>query len=843
MGLKNKIIKTKRLLLIIVILSFVLGCQNVFSSEKKIEDNVADENKVVLSAVSLVSLPSNYSLLEKEINYIAPMSGSVYLVWNIEKLPLEELLNLNDNTKLTDGLLYTPMSASGDTFKIKLNIPQSYILNYYFWITKTKQGHYLDFWDLQSSGRILISENDPITKTANYSNAETNTESNILSKGWLILILLIGIFSLLYWVQKKWFGHIKTPSLFEKVVFFGISLILLQALARTEIIGLKLMDITHNPKLIVKIIRGSFSDFTFVTSLTIILSVAILWIKNIKIKNVVYFIFILFALLTTIAAFSNITTVILLGKPFTYQWLYYSGFLGSDEAKTALQENISISIIGNLIAYCVSLFLLAKVLRSSFKLLTVKKNIKYITFSLLGLVMMVLFLFAFKTEANWTKGQSENAITSFVNSMITANSNSSFFAVDIPANEEPFDPAKCTPLKTPLITSNDHQVKNVLLIILESAGATYFDAYGGRYELSPNLNKYSKQALIFNQMYAHSPATNFSLVSILGSMYPYLSFKSITQERPDIDYPTISSLLKTNGYRTSFFTSADLRFQNCNNYLAHRGFDIVEDFSMINCADEFHLEDVKFKEGNGIDDICLADRLASWLDTDTTQNFFSMIWTVQGHYPYFFAKDEKDFGVSNLSFNRYLNCMKHNDELVGLVMEMMEDRGLASSTLVVVLGDHGEAFGQHSQYGHGTGIYEENLKVPLYFINSTLFKGEYKNDIAGMKDIATTVLPIIGVDIPEIWQGRNLLSSNSTEAFYFAPWSDYLFGYRNDNMKYIFNETENTVEVYNLKNDPKELLNLYNHEMNEELINARNKVAAWVQFQDKFIKQILKNEQ
>ena len=42
---------------------------------------------------------------------------------------------------------------------------------------------------------------------------------------------------------------------------------------------------------------------------------------------------------------------------------------------------------------------------------------------------------------------------------------------------------------------------------------------------------------------------------------------------------------------------------------------------------------------------------------------------------------------------------------------------LSDSTLVVVVGDHGEAFGQHRRnFAHASEIYEENMHVPLAFI-------------------------------------------------------------------------------------------------------------------------------
>jgi arylsulfatase A-like enzyme len=638
---------------------------------------------------------------------------------------------------------------------------------------------------------------------------------------------------------KKWTTDNKSTSKIEKVVFIGLSLAAFHALARSEIININPIYVLNDFRIIAKIIKGSVSDFLFVSALTGIFVITLQLLKNKKVENVIYLIFIFLALFSILIAFINISIVVYLGKPFTYQWLYYSDFLGSNEAKNAFQENLSFWIAINLILLSLSMFLLSGVLRITYRILTINKRLKYITYSFIIFVLIGLILIPFKTKVTWTEGQSENAITAMVRSVFEAYSNSSFFSAEIPKDIKSFNPSQGTKIETPLAPFKEHNVKNVLFIVLESAGAAYFDGYGGPYQLSPNLNKYASQSLIFDNMYAHAPSTNKSMISILGSIYPFVSYQSITTENPDIEHPTLSSVLKNKGYKTSFFTSADLRFQNSKEFLAHRGFDIVEDFTSIKCSEEFHFDTDYYSEGNGIDDMCLVDRLSSWLDEDSTQNFFSMIWTVQGHHPYFFAQEEEDFGVSNYNHNRYLNCLKHYDELIGKVMQILEEKELSSTTIVVVIGDHGEAFGQHKQYGHGTALYEENLKVPLYFINSTLFHGERKFDIAGMKDVPSTTLSIIDVDIPKNWQGLNLLDTYSDEVFYFAPWSDFLFGYRKANMKYIFNETRNTVEVFDLSKDPQEKTNLFETVNKNQLFYARNRVGAWVQYQDKFVKELL----
>ncbi|HAQ19892.1 MAG TPA: hypothetical protein DCR40_11765 [Prolixibacteraceae bacterium] len=822
---------------------FFIGIYVEATSNDKKEINGNNLSIKKLSNTPLIDSAKHSAItfIEKEFNYYAPQSGTVFLAWRTDNYPLEEAVTWNDSTVLMKNLLYLPMQTSGDTFRVRLRIPIGSNIQFNFWITKNKQGAYQDFWDLQSSGKIMVTNDAPIYKNANYEITESKKESRIISKGWLILLLLIAVYLALNWFDKKWITKNNPSSIAEKILFLGVSLFGFHALARSEIINVGLMKIFHDYSNVAKIIRGSVSDFLFVTGLVIVFLLILLLIKNTQIRKWLLGVFTFFAILLTLIAFTNITTVIFLGKPFNYQWLYYSGFLGSNEAKTALLENLSVSIVLNLMAICFSMLLLSNILHRIYRLLILNKRLIIITYLISGLGLAFLSVKAQKTRVTWTKGQSENAITYMVYSILNAESNSSFFSAKIPDEQEAFNPAQCEKLETSFISLKDHNVRNVLFIILESAGASYFDGYGGTYQLSPNLNKFADQALMFDQMYAHAPATNLSLASILGSMYPYLSYKSLTQEAPDVNYPTISSVLKNMGYRTSFFSSADLRFQNCKQFLTHRGFDRIEDFSTIQCSEQF--QNIKFEELNGIDDLCLANCLTSWLDEDITQNFFSMIWTVQGHYPYYFAQKEEDFGVSNFSYNRYLNCMKHNDELIGKVMQALEERKLTSTTLVVVVGDHGEAFGQHQQYGHGTAIYEENLKVPLYFINSTLFHGERKSDVAGMKDLATTVLSVVDADIPQIWQGRDLLSTYSNESFFFAPWSDYLFGYRKNNMKYIFNESQNTVEVYDLKSDPKEKTNLYQQLSKEEIVQARNRIAAWAQFQDKFVKGILKRKE
>src|SRR5205085_734414 len=103
------------------------------------------------------------------------------------------------------------------------------------------------------------------------------------------------------------------------------------------------------------------------------------------------------------------------------------------------------------------------------------------------------------------------------------------------------------------------KIKNVILFVLESTPAEYVFPKDDSHALTPELEKRASCSILFGNMYAHAPATNKSMVTLLGSVYPWLSYGSITEEYPGIKIPTLSSELKKHGYRTAFFNSADNR--------------------------------------------------------------------------------------------------------------------------------------------------------------------------------------------------------------------------------------------------------------------------------------------
>ena len=77
--------------------------------------------------------------------------------------------------------------------------------------------------------------------------------------------------------------------------------------------------------------------------------------------------------------------------------------------------------------------------------------------------------------------------------------------------------------------------------------------------------------------------------------------------------------------------------------------------------------------------------------------------------------------------------------------------------MVVVVGDHGEAFAEHGEKGHAIFGYEENLRVPLILFHETMLpRNRVIEERVSLIDILPTLLEMYGLEAGEGLQGRSL---------------------------------------------------------------------------------------
>jgi arylsulfatase A-like enzyme len=104
----------------------------------------------------------------------------------------------------------------------------------------------------------------------------------------------------------------------------------------------------------------------------------------------------------------------------------------------------------------------------------------------------------------------------------------------------------------------------------------------------------------------------------------------------------------------------------------------------------------------------------------------------------------------------YYGMVAQLDHAVGRILAVLDDRGLADDTLVIVTSDHGEFLGEHQMIFKGPFGYDSLLRVPLLVRGPHVDAGRISTDPVGTIDLAPTMLAAAGLDVPQWMEGRVL---------------------------------------------------------------------------------------
>jgi lipoteichoic acid synthase len=600
-----------------------------------------------------------------------------------------------------------------------------------------------------------------------------------------------------------------------------------------------------------KLLVGAYYDLLFIAAGTLVfLGLLQIWRNANKLRGAVVVSFCVTSAILVLVELVNLNVVKELSTPFTWQWFYYSDSLMSLEARNAISANLTWRAVLITLAAMSCLLVLTIAFRAATLRVSRRRRAGrgFAAVLVLAAGSFVVFGPRYLQDLKLRHAVVAEPVVAFVASLVD-HKPPLLLTMKTTTPPDDFAIGKDRPANTRGDTSAGRAaspIRDVLIFVLESVPAEYVEIYGGAYPVTPVLNRYRSTSLRFDNAYAHSPSTNVSLVSILTGTYPWISSKFITEEHPDFPVTSLGSVLKARGYRTGFFNSADLAFKGAGRFLEMHDIDRIADRNSDGCsdpkpsADEGSVGKAPDRDNpSQSEDECTAATLIHWLDEDPSRPFFGIMWTDMTHHPYFPGEHPIAYGVSSESFNRYLNALRHGDEALGMILSHIEQAGMADSTLIVVLGDHGEAFGRHGQFTHASNIYEENVHIPLVFINRRLFNGKASPVIGGISDIAPTILDLMGLGIPDDWQGRSLLSkTHPPRTYFFPPWADLKLGYREGDRKFIYDATTDQYEMYDLAADPHEVRNLIDRQP-EQKTKILSRLAAWAQYQDHLIKRLV----
>ncbi len=332
--------------------------------------------------------------------------------------------------------------------------------------------------------------------------------------------------------------------------------------------------------------------------------------------------------------------------------------------------------------------------------------------------------------------------------------------------------------------------------------------------------------MVFENFYVSVPYSCKSLVALSASVYPRPDWNLIISNHPQFKTPTITEVLRDRGYRTCYAHSGYWSWRSRDKFLESRVDTLI---------DAEHLLEQRISSW-GVADRAMFQASLDWIDADPDKPFFLLAYTIETHHPYATPNHPKKFDVPDAEMADYLNAIRATDEHIAWLMEELTRRDLLDDTLVVVTSDHGESFGQHNQRMHNFGVYESTVHIPLVMIHPSL--KNLPRRVANVReqiDVAPTILDLLDVPSPAVWQGRNLFREGEERPAYFFCVGNYVaLGLRDGDWKYQFYVDTGQEELFNLAADPGENHNLAAGHR-ERCTGYRHKVAGMAHYQRRFL--------
>ena len=325
---------------------------------------------------------------------------------------------------------------------------------------------------------------------------------------------------------------------------------------------------------------------------------------------------------------------------------------------------------------------------------------------------------------------------------------------------------------------------NAILIVLDTVRAKSLSLYGYDRATTPNLARWAKRGVRFDQAYSTAPWTAPSHAGMFTGRWPHEL--AIDWDRPlGREVPTLASSLASKGYATAGFV-ANVTYCSYETGLA-RGFDHYEDYpvtprSVLICSatvarglDFLHrhpeigrkLGLLEQSSGDRKDASMVAADFFAWLDHRPAGPFFAFLNFFDAHHPYFppegvevalpsreprtpdetrllktwWEADKTKLTPADIVLARdaYDRCIASLDAELGRLLDDLDRREIMRDTLVVITSDHGEHLGEDGLFGHGCSLGRPEIHVPLVMVGPGVPAGVVVEAPASLRDIPATV--------------------------------------------------------------------------------------------------------
>ena len=291
---------------------------------------------------------------------------------------------------------------------------------------------------------------------------------------------------------------------------------------------------------------------------------------------------------------------------------------------------------------------------------------------------------------------------------------------------------------------------NILVIFMESFGATMIERLGGEKGVAPNLERLADEGVFFSRIFANSFRTDRGTVCTFSGYpgLPTLSLMKVSNLCQSL--PNIARTLGDAGYTTDFLYGGDINFTNMQGYLRAGG------FHTITSQDDFSMSDRNYSKW-GVPDGLTFNRLFDMLKEreGAKKPWFTAFLTLSSHEP--FEVPFKKFD------DAHYNAFAYTDHCIGEFIKRFKKTPQWKNTLIVLLPDHGTPYPKE-----GERFSPRYFRIPMIWAGGAVSRKMTVEKIMNQTDLAATLLAQLGLKHGDFKFSRNVLSEsyNSPFAFY-----------------------------------------------------------------------------
>ena len=386
-------------------------------------------------------------------------------------------------------------------------------------------------------------------------------------------------------------------------------------------------------------------------------------------------------------------------------------------------------------------------------------------------------------------------------------------------------PPESLPTDTRLSPTPKTEKRNVVMVFLESTRARSTTPYNEDLDTTPFLDELSEESLMAERARALVPHTSKALVATTCGVPPPLDTQKTESEPGILPARCLPELLGKQGYNNAFFQSATKTFERRPQLVENFGYEY---FRAIEGMDKTGYQKVNYF---GYEDEIMLGPSRAWLEENGDEGpFLTSYLTVTPHHQYVVPQR---YGTKEYSddpeLNRYLNTVRYQDFFLKKLIEQYKDLGLYEDTVFVILGDHGEGFGEHGLEQHDNTIYEEGMHIPLLVHDPKNPAPRRVQENVSELDVLPTVAEALGYDIEGAeYPGSSILSPPEDRTLEMSCYHERtcLASVKGDE-KYIYSYGNRGEEYYDLSEDPKERNNIIEEQPEGKIDDLREDLLTW----------------